>query len=470
MNNTDKNCLICNEEMVERNFYGQNKNQFTEKPKLNHEEHIIQNAIGGRLKSSEILCEDCGNTLNKEIDISFVKLFDYFTQELKNRLPKERNSNVIKKIIGLHSTKNLEIYKKNDKVIPKKPFYERDENKKELRIFAEENTINNYIKKVKKDVLNFEEYKIFKITEFEQNDKFQYYFSKNVEDFNDKFVYGLIKIVTEFAYLKGIKREELKRCLDTQKNKLIFTKNVIPFYPVGVLDHYFEQYRVLLEKNYPSHTLILYTEENNNGTKRLTCYIDLFSTFQYYIVINDSYTGKEVFETYYQHLNKVKTKPTDLSNYEYKELLSLAQEHDIDLTKIKVERPKLDDYKKFISKEINKVTADYSIDFNDLLKFHKYLTRELALLGSGRGILFDDFNLLDGISKYDKTNMLYELTLLSNTPNNYKQKTYKRYLKKNDSTYITFDEIYREMELNKNEAKRYGKFKFECLNIFVQNS
>ncbi|CAM1355568.1 HNH endonuclease [Tenacibaculum ascidiaceicola] len=470
MNRTDKNCLICNEEMIERNFYEQNKKLFTDKPKLNHEEHIIQNAIGGRLKSSEILCEDCGSTLNNEIDISFIKLFDYFTQELKTKLPKERNSNVIKKITGIHLTKDIEIYKKNDKVFPKKPFYEKDENKKEIRIFAEENIINNFIKKVQKEVSHFEEYKIFKITEFEQDDKFGFYFSKKVEDFNDKFVYGLIKIVTEFAYLKGIKREDLKRCLDTQKNQLIFTKNVIPFYPIGVVDHYFEQYRVVLEKNYPSHTLILYTEENIDGTKRLTCYIDLFSTFQYYVVINDSYIGEEVFETYYQHLNKGKIKSPDLSNYEYKELLAIAQDYDIDLSKIKIERPKLDDYKKFISSKISTITTNYNTDFNDLLEFYNYLTKELALLDSGRGILFEDFNLLDGISKYDKTNMLFELTMISNTPNNFKQKIYKRYFKKNDSTYITFDEIYKEMEHNQNEAKRYGKYKFECLNIFVQNS
>ena len=50
--------------------------KFDDKNHLRHNEHIIQNAIGGRLKSNNILCEKCGCDLGKKIDAPFVKIFE----------------------------------------------------------------------------------------------------------------------------------------------------------------------------------------------------------------------------------------------------------------------------------------------------------------------------------------------------------------------------------------------------------
>lgn len=70
-----ENCLKCNKTLV-------NKIEFNSSPHpdktITHVEHILQNAIAGKLKSAKILCEKCGSIFNDEIDSAFIKIFRPF--------------------------------------------------------------------------------------------------------------------------------------------------------------------------------------------------------------------------------------------------------------------------------------------------------------------------------------------------------------------------------------------------------
>ena len=50
-------CYLCGENMVERAIYDADPSAFDKKPKLKHDEHILQDAIYGRLTADDILCE-----------------------------------------------------------------------------------------------------------------------------------------------------------------------------------------------------------------------------------------------------------------------------------------------------------------------------------------------------------------------------------------------------------------------------
>lgn len=54
-----------------------------------HCEHILHNALRGKLKSQNILCKQCGNKLNDEIDIAFVKFFSPVNELFKDYMRKK---------------------------------------------------------------------------------------------------------------------------------------------------------------------------------------------------------------------------------------------------------------------------------------------------------------------------------------------------------------------------------------------
>ncbi|EPE2685207.1 HNH endonuclease [Vibrio alginolyticus] len=49
---------------------------FNESDVLKHDEHIIQQAIGGTLTSDSVLCKSCGENLGNTVDVPFNMMFD----------------------------------------------------------------------------------------------------------------------------------------------------------------------------------------------------------------------------------------------------------------------------------------------------------------------------------------------------------------------------------------------------------
>ncbi|MDO8899245.1 MAG: HNH endonuclease, partial [Bacteroidales bacterium] len=180
-------CILCNEPLIEKAFYESNKDSFAKTPKFKHKEHIIQNAIGGRLKSDNILCEECGGILNDEIDAEFLKLFTGFTERLKDRLPKERNKNSKTPVKGYQVNTRREVVFLNNEITPKKPEFEINEEEKTIKIYANKVVLKNFKSHVtnilKKDGKNIEDYVLDEITQFEDNDNIGLFFSEGVENF-----------------------------------------------------------------------------------------------------------------------------------------------------------------------------------------------------------------------------------------------------------------------------------------------
>ena len=98
------------------------------------EEHIIPNAIGGKLKSTNILCDECNNKLGKEIDESFNKIFSPFTKRIDMVRDRPDESKKINGRLILSENEKIEVSYKNFKVTPKKAFHKIDEDKNELWI------------------------------------------------------------------------------------------------------------------------------------------------------------------------------------------------------------------------------------------------------------------------------------------------------------------------------------------------
>ena len=122
------------------------------------------------------------------------------------------------------------------------------------------------------------------------------------------------------------KREYLPLVLDinkeTKQGEIKDKILAIQFYPLGVMDRLIE-----IQKNefdhYPFHNLILFTLDYDpslsNGKKVLICYIELFSTFQWYVILNGEYYGDSIYEYYAQQILKKDDYIVEFGHRYYKE-------------------------------------------------------------------------------------------------------------------------------------------------------
>lgn len=293
--------------------------------------------------SRAILCEECGGAYSKD-DANFCKIFAPFVVALSDRMiPADHGKtdgntlkgSIFKTLDVKEGNEGIEVTTKNGEVIPVQPFYTLEGNK--IDVYAGKKRIKDYLKVLAKELAdkgdNIANYTIEQHTDIHNQGYLAYYFSKGNDNFNEDFKKGLVKIATEYALHCGIGRELLTEVIsidDKGKDRIDYDKaKLIPFIPTTLFDILYEDYRYLFEDGYPSHMLKLFTSKYNDGKTRLYCYLDLFSTFQYYVLLNDDYEGKEICETYAQRLIPKGQRPS-MSDYSPKDLSIVIQEYKID--------------------------------------------------------------------------------------------------------------------------------------------
>ncbi|MBF2718808.1 hypothetical protein IP510_02770 [Psychrobacter sp. NG254] len=275
-----------------------------------HKEHIIQQAIGGSLTSKNILCERCGSKLNDDIDIDFNKIFEQTSVLLG--IKRDRKDINGKQITGNHQAFIPEIQKILDerkigvtwskgKVHPNKPFEIYSDDGKKVTIYSNSETAKYFKKKVVSDFKN--KNPCIPLPEIVFCDDLYGMTSFDFKMDNYTFKQGLAKIAVNYASFHEIPRDELNLVLQIEDNSNTANfkeaKSVMFFYPLGIIDKIIEDYKPKFQP-YPIHTLILFNSILN--PKLLVCYIELFSTYQYYVVLSDNYSGPSIYEFYTQKI------------------------------------------------------------------------------------------------------------------------------------------------------------------------
>lgn len=237
-------------------------------------EHILQNALGGKIKSNYILCATHNDLLNVEIDKEFVKKFEIITEGLK--IKKERKSKSNSTLIKNPFT-DKKLRFNQSKVKPTKPEYDVEEN----IIYASDNkTGNQFKKKIIKDH-NPKNDPTIKTEKYEVNQNYAgltLEFSIDVDD--PVICKGLAKIAAGFATLNGIRREDMPELIDLSslgiREDIIIAENTYADIFMG---------ESISDLNvYPLHTLQLITNK-----RQLICRIDLFSAFSFDILLNKDF-------------------------------------------------------------------------------------------------------------------------------------------------------------------------------------
>jgi len=304
------NCYLCG-------------NEFDTDKVLRHDEHILQQAIGGALSNKNILCLTCGEYLGRDVDVPFNEIFHGIATRLD--IKKDRKPNKKSTIKGALVSKSdrfgfdlsgTEVIWKDFKVTPAVPLHRYSNDNSKVIIYANKKQAKTYSKKVEIDVG----------TKFKDN-KPEFIFCDDIDGSvlyqfkldSDAFKKGLAKIAIGFASSIGISRNEMPLALKVKPdNRAEIKSNIklLQYFPLGEIYSNLES--LSSEIGYfPTHTLIIFTAASDPS--KLVCYIELFSTFQWYVILNDNYQGDAVYEYHYQRLLKTDDYIFEPGRHYYKE-------------------------------------------------------------------------------------------------------------------------------------------------------
>lgn len=325
-------------------------------------EHIIQNALGGLYESEDICCDKCNNYISKHIDAPFTRIFNPIISQIEN-FAKTNNTNSSPPYSG-KAIYNGELYSvtiKNGKVVS------CPELSKKLKCD---------VSKIPLEILSYD----FPIN-------------------NDSFKNGIRKIAFNFALEKGIDFDKLKKGVeikqkDGELEDIIFNFPVLPFVALNPMDEYIE----LKTPMEFYHNLILFSQDN-----MLWCYVDLFNTFQYYVLLSDEWYGETaILETYLQLLQKIDRTIPEMYIRKPKHILNYAMYYNVescmDLVEFK-KRVKIAIEKESLKKNMSDVlSAKLGMDFFNVDKLAKmekadaqsYLRNEMGIHLKSLLLYFDE--------------------------------------------------------------------------------
>ncbi|MGN0916618.1 MAG: HNH endonuclease [Candidatus Enterousia sp.] len=270
-----KNCIYCNREITTRS-----------------KEHVIQNALGGLYESEDICCPECNNFISKHIDVPFTTIFNPIISRIDN-FSKTNNTKSTPLCTGtiVYKGKYYEANIKAGKVVS------CPELSRELRCD---------ISKLPLQIVSY-----------------------NFDLKNSAFRIGIAKIAFNYAMAQNIDFKYLESGLVVDKsgnavNSIKYNYNIIPFCPLNPVDVSLE---LDGDASEPFHNMILFSQHNE-----LWCYVDLFNTFQYYVLLSDKIPeNHKIYANYTQTLQKINhTVPVLYDLHDPKTVMIYAQQYGVE--------------------------------------------------------------------------------------------------------------------------------------------
>lgn len=357
-------CYYCEKKLVSKDEFNQ-KNLDTKTYTITHEEHIIQNAIGGFLKSSDILCEKCGGQLNDKIDVKFISIFKNLCNNLKIIIERDTKPKNFTKGTFTFYNKNITIntnFYREQWMIHKSDFFFLEEQNKILLILNKSTKREYIIKKIESDPRYNPNYAIIEINDLQNLEGF---ISSEFKLTNEAFKLGMAKIAIGYASYLQLDKSNLNNVLQNKNFKEII---FLPYYVNSDEQRNFES---SFEPAFsPYHILYIFNIKTMNE-HHLICYIDLLSTFKGFIILNNDYKGREINELYYR-------KTTNLNNQENNWLNQFKEIKFIEDYK-KMIKKSYTDINIFIDSEQRKIEYLNSVKHSNHYYFYR-LTSYISLL------------------------------------------------------------------------------------------
>lgn len=402
-----------------------------------HKEHIIHNGIYGKLKSSIILCEKCGGAYSKN-DAKFVELFSGFIEVLHDKLiVKDHGTTSAKRLKGflyLPEDEKKDIEFCGDKAYPVTPFYEIDEEANIIKIYGQKKRIEQYQNVVKKDHPECSDYAVELCDDISAWGAIGLFFSEGNKEFNSIFREGMCKIATEFALHNDVKVDDLPYTLKLSEHNttelISGLAPIVPYMPHSAIDQILALMEDYVDLKYPLHVLRIYSEPTADENRHvLVCCIELFSTFKYYVLLNNDYKGPDIDKWYCQ---TIISEQDEVGN---------PQNPDLDIEKVLESK----------RNRVYQILATYIRSKN---------LPSVLIDANTTGKLIDESISDEGLEQFLKE-MLDQLS-----PDNYMKNTVYHYDDTNPSYVSVFDQCHKTSTDN---VRIYTYFKFNQLDRFCWN-
>lgn len=248
-------------------------------------EHIINNSIGGRLKSKDLLCIKCNSSFGSDLDVAISEAFSFFS----NQIDVKRDRGEAPDVQGVETTTGEEM-----KISPQgKPYLakpsvnviKKDDGQTNYKIVARD---KEELKKILAGVKKKHPEHADKIDEYVEKVQIQ---TRVPDELKFSLQVGgneIFRAVTKMAinlyvYNKGVPDYIKERLFSVKsKNKVEY---VYFYYP--------DQTVFATSESQISHSILVKSDEN-----LLFSVVELFSCCQYLIILNSNYLGPVIDASY----------------------------------------------------------------------------------------------------------------------------------------------------------------------------
>lgn len=279
-------------------------------------EHIIPNAIGGRLKSKELLCKKCNSLLGEKYDSELCNSLSTISGCLDIKRQKGENPTI--KNVRSESGKKYNLIKGRHPEMAS-PIVDLDKDSNTVHISARnEKELKDIIKGLKKKYPNLDD------TDLEKKFVRQKYYmdealTMTMQVGSKKFLKAIIKIAINYFLLQtGDRKAISQQIIDLQSDREI---------GVEIIRHYYADESVsYINAEEITHSIYIKGDKKN---KYLFAFVELFSSYAFVVSLNTNYFGNEINFSYtYDVLTCLTVEKNIVINYTGK-----LDESDIELNK-----------------------------------------------------------------------------------------------------------------------------------------
>lgn len=313
------NCYVCDEVLIKEN---------------ETEEHILLNAIGGKLKSKKLICKSCNSAFGSEIDDSLAKQLN----PIANLLDVKRDRGKPQNVIATYNNKDI-LIEPGGKLKLARAYTEKNENMFHIEASSERQA-RQVLEGLKR---KFPDINIDEQIKSANKSKSDLPSVKIKMNFGGEIVCRAIckMAVNFFVYKKG-NPQDIKHLLSYIKGSEE-EGEVYFYYPKSEV--FYKGEKDVL------HTLILVGEPQQ---KHLYVYVELFNEFKMVVFISKEYDGEPIYESY--HYNVVTNEVV-----EYKEVVKIPPQQLKRYISKNIDAKKFQERMRHLLQRIDKIISDKRI-------------------------------------------------------------------------------------------------------------
>jgi hypothetical protein len=267
-----KYCYLCGSELFGKNIT---------------KEHIIPNAIGGKLKSTNLICRTCNSKLGEKIDSAFSEQCTLFC----NMLNIQRDRGIPKSIKTSNSEGKEYILHPDGRRTLVKPEIKIEENGNETRfkISAKDmKNVRSILESLKEKYPQIDVNSILKEAKKEKEYSDQWHNFQQLKLGGVNAFRSICKTAANLYILKGNSSEHISQAKDFI-NIGDMKKNCVNFY-------YPEKPIILKNNDEILHSIIIV---GSSSEKILYAYAEFFNMLKFLVVLNNNYNGSDLVYSYF---------------------------------------------------------------------------------------------------------------------------------------------------------------------------